>query len=407
MRKTIKVKSGCPAVINRFIINKIVSLSFTAMLFFSCGKTEDPALPEASISGISQSRSTANSSMIFKVTLNKVASQDITINYSTSGVTAVADKDFVPNTGMLKIANGTSNGTIEVTIIGGNQRKEEQTFELNLDTPKNCTLVNSKAVGKILNDNGVVFITEDAGYSTPISYPNYKLAWSDEFTGTTINPDVWTFEKGNNNGWGNHELENYTERQENSFVSNGNLIIEARQESYNGSNYTSARMVTKGKKTFTYGRIDIRAKLPKGKGIWPALWMLGNNIDQVNWPVCGEIDIMELLGQEPAKIYGTLHYGNSAGAHAQNGTNYILKSSTFDQQFHVFSLVWTKDVLKILVDDNEYLSVASGSISSNYPFNNPFFFIFNVAVGGDFPGNPDSSTTYPQRMVVDYVRVFQ
>ena len=116
------------------------------------------------------------------------------------------------------------------------------------------------------------------------------------------------------------ELENYTERQENSFVSNGNLIIEARQESYNGSNYTSARMVTKGKKTFTYGRIDIRAKLPKGKGIWPALWMLGNNIDQVNWPVCGEIDIMELRGQEPNIINGTIHGpGYSGGSSISTG----------------------------------------------------------------------------------------
>ncbi len=382
-------------------------LFLSVVIFFGCGKTEEPTLPEASVSGVSQSRTTTNSTMIFKVVLNKAASQDITINYTTNGVTAIVDKDFISKSGVLTIANGASSGTIEVTLIGGNERKEEQTFELNFDTPKNCTLINTKAVGKILNDSGIIFATDNAGYSTPTLYPNYKLTWSDEFTGASINNDTWIFEKGNNNGWGNHELENYTERSENAFVSNGNLIIEARQESYNGSNYTSARMVTKGRKSFTYGRIDIRAKLPKGKGIWPALWMLGSNIDQVNWPVCGEIDIMELLGQEPAKIYGTLHYGNSGGAHSQKGTTYNLGSGSFDQQFHVFSLVWTKDVLKILVDDSEYLSASSSSLSGKYPFDNPFFFIFNVAVGGDFPGNPDATTTYPQRMIVDYVRVFQ
>jgi len=167
-------------------------------------------------------------------------------------------------------------------------------------------------------------------------------------------------------------------------------------------------MITKGQKVFKFGRIDIRAKAPKGKGIWPALWMLGNNIDAVNWPACGEIDILELLGHEPNKIYGTLHWGTNVASHSSKGTSYVLSSGSFDQQFHVYSIIWTLDAIKILIDDQQYFQFAKSDVgSSNYPFNSDFFFIFNIAVGGNWPGSPDSTTPFPQRLVVDYVRVFQ
>jgi beta-glucanase (GH16 family) len=230
------------------------------------------------------------------------------------------------------------------------------------------------------------------------------LVWSDEFNGKSINDNFWTFEQGNG-GWGNHELEYYTGRTQNAFVSNGNLIIEARQERFGESNYTSARMITKDKKYFTYGRIDIRAKIPKGQGIWPALWMLGQNINQVGWPTCGEIDMMELVGNVPNKIYGTLHWGTSAAAHQSYGKNFVLSSGVYDDQFHVFSMVWDSNQIMIYVDDTSYFTMNITGVT--LPFGNNFFFIFNVAVGGDWPGSPDGTTQFPQRMVVDYVRVFQ
>jgi beta-glucanase (GH16 family) len=234
------------------------------------------------------------------------------------------------------------------------------------------------------------------------------LAWQDEFTGSTLDGNVWNYETGNNNGWGNNELEYYTNSPKNTFVSNGNLIIEARKESIGGFNYSSARLTTQNKKSFTYGRVDIRAKLPKGKGIWPALWMLGNNIGTVGWPASGEIDIMELLGQDITKSYGTLHYGASSATHGSKGTSYTLSTSNFYDQFHVFSMEWKQDQIKLFVDDNLFLTVNKIDLgTSPYPFNAPFFFIFNVAVGGNWPGNPDASTTFPQRMIVDYIRVFQ
>jgi beta-glucanase (GH16 family) len=322
-------------------------------------------------------------------------------------MTALADKDFIPASGVVTIPAGSITATVDIVVKGDSVRKDAQTFELIFSNPKNCTLTTTSAIGKILNDNGLYFVTDNTGYSTPVSYSGYMLTWNDEFDSRAISEDNWTFEIGNNNGWGNHELENYTGRTQNAFVSNGNLIIEAHQESFGGFNFTSSRMISKAKKTFQYGRVDIRAKLPKGKGIWPALWMLGSNIDQVGWPACGEIDILEMLGQDPTKIYGTLHYGSSTANHQQNGSTYTLGTGSFDQQFHVFSLVWEKDLIKILVDDTPYLSVAGSTISGVNPFDNAFFFIFNVAVGGDFPGNPDSTTSFPQRMIVDYIRVFQ
>ena len=219
---------------------------------------------------------------------------------------------------------------------------------------------------------------------------------------------TWNQEVGNGSGgWGNNELEFYTSSPGNTFISNGNLIIEARKETADRFNYTSGRMTTQLKKFFKFGRIDIRAKLPVGKGIWPALWMLGSNITSAGWPACGEIDIMELIGTYPSTVYGTLHWSASA-SHASKGANYLLTTGDYSKQFHVFSIVWQQNDIIWYVDDQKYLEVSAIDVgAANYPFNLNQFFIFNVAVGGSWPGSPDNTTTFPQRMFVDYVRVFQ
>lgn len=380
------------------------------ILFCQCGKKNsvaDPG-PSAIINDVSQQRATGSSVFHFSVSLSKPAVNTVTIHYSTTAGSALATTDFIPATGTLTIAANQQQGSIDVSVTGDSLRKDDQDFYVQLDNAQNCTLQNNKGTGTIVNKNGLYFPVANTGYSTPTTYPGYALTWSDEFNGTAVNSSDWTFESGNNNGWGNNELEYYTDRTQNAFVSQGNLIIEARAESYNGSNYTSTRMITKNKKIFKYGRIDIRAKMPKGKGIWPALWMLGNNIDAVSWPACGEMDIVELLGHEPNKIYGTMHWGASAATHGSKGSIFILTTSSFDQQFHVYSLIWKLNDIRVLIDDQEYVHVTSADVlGSPYPFNNDFFFIFNVAVGGAWPGSPDGTTTFPQRMIVDYVRVFQ
>ena len=240
------------------------------------------------------------------------------------------------------------------------------------------------------------------------NYADYtELMWADEFAGSAIDPAKWGFDLGNNNGWGNQELEYYTNSADNAYVSNGSLVIQAKQQSSNGFSYTSARLLTKGKQSFKFGRLDVRAKLPRGQGLWPAIWMLGSDIDQNNWPKCGEIDIMEMRGQEPNKILTTMHFAKNDGSHDQKGSpDQVLASGNFSDDFHVFSVVRSKDQMRFFLDGSLYYTFTSGD-APNFPINNPFFMILNVAVGGNFLGNPNASTVFPQKMEVDYVHFLQ
>jgi hypothetical protein len=382
-------------------------LTVGLIILASCNKSDSPSLPLVSVSNLSQNRTVSTSQFEFIFSLDKVTSSDVSFQYVTQGSTAVANKDFLPLTGVLLIPAGNLTGSVKITVTGDSTRKENQEFSMVLSDPRNCTLQTTQVTGTIVNENGLYFPVDSTGYTTPTQYAGYSLVWSDEFSGKYINQNYWSFETGNSNGWGNNELEYYTGRTQNAFVSQGNLIIEARAEDFSNFNFTSARMLTKGDKSFKYGRIDIRARLPQGKGIWPALWMLGDDIDAVSWPACGEIDIMELLGQEPDKVYGTLHWGGGANASTNEsyGTNEVLTTGTFADSFHVFSMIWTQSSVELLVDDTSYFLM--DTTTSGLPFNASFFFIFNIAVGGSWPGSPDSSTSFPQRMIVDYVRVFQ
>lgn len=247
------------------------------------------------------------------------------------------------------------------------------------------------------------------GYTTPTTYPNMTLVWEDNFEGSSLNTDDWTFETGNGtNGWGNNELEYY--RSENTSFQDGHLIITAKKQSYLGRDYTSSRIKTQGKKIFKYGRIDIRAVLPKGQGIWPALWMLGDNIGTTPWPGCGEIDIMELVGGTAEKdrtVYGTLHWDNGGSyACTCDKPGYSLSSGSFNDKFHVFTITWDENFITWYVDDVQFnkIDISPAGLSE---FKDEYFFIFNVAVGGNWPGSPTAATVFPQRMIVDYVRVFQ
>lgn len=391
----------------KWAIALLLTLSISACSKGDGGSSANPSLPSASISDVSNQRSSSNSIYQFTVSLDISSSSPVSINYATTEETAKNGVDFKSKSGVLTIPANSKSGIIEIEVIGDSTRKDNQQFSIQLSNPVNCNIAAGKAVGTLVNENNSYYPVANTGYTTPTTYPGKTLVWSDEFSGNAINTNFWTFEQGNNNGWGNAELQNYTDRSQNAFVSGGNLIIEARKENYNGNNYTSARMITKNKKTFKFGRVDIRAKTPKGKGIWPALWMLGNNIDAVNWPACGEIDILELLGHEPNKIYGTLHWGVNSATHQSKGTNYVLSTGSFDQQFHVYSMVWDLDQIKLYIDDILFFTGTKNDVSGNYPFNSDFFFIFNIAVGGNWPGSPDNTTSFPQRMIVDYVRVFQ
>lgn len=237
-----------------------------------------------------------------------------------------------------------------------------------------------------------------------------NLVFADEFdVNGAPNPEVWAFDLGTgSNGWGNNELQNYTNRPENVIVQNGYLIITARQEQYQGSAFTSARIKTQNLFSQKYGRFEARVKLPLGKGLWPAFWMLGSNFDQVGWPQCGEIDIMEYLGNKPTEVFGTIHGPGFAGAESISKF-YSLPTGRFDTDFHVFGVEWTESYINWYVDDVLYSQKTRKQVEQEggeWVFNNDFFMILNIAVGGNLPGSPDANTMFPQRMLVDYVRVY-
>jgi len=233
-----------------------------------------------------------------------------------------------------------------------------------------------------------------------------RLVWSDEFNGTSISTANWGFDLGNG-GFGNNELENYTSRPENARVQNGMLIIEARRESLGGSQYTSARLKTQGKQSFGINTwVEARINAPEGQGIWPAFWMLGNSISTVGWPSCGEIDIMEIQGQNPFKNFGTIHWADANGQHVSFGGIYN-SSTSLTAGFHTFAISRTGSSIKWYVDRIQYAEAnISGGINSTSEFQGPFFILLNVAVGGNFVGSPDGTTVFPQQMQVDWVRVW-
>ncbi|WP_116107961.1 family 16 glycosylhydrolase [Lewinella sp. IMCC34191] len=228
-----------------------------------------------------------------------------------------------------------------------------------------------------------------------------NLVWADEFDGDVLADTAWSYDTGTgNDGWGNNESQNYTDRTDNVSVADGMLTITAQRENFSGSEFTSGRIVTMDKFEFTYGRIEIRANLPEGGGTWPALWMLGANFDEVGWPACGEIDMMEHVGNDPTRVLSALHFPGN------NGGNAVTQSTTVEDaetEFHVYTTIWTENTIRFLVDDEVYHTFEN---NAGIPFNHDFFLIFNVAVGGTLGGAIDPEFQ-SSSMEVDYVRVYQ
>lgn len=237
---------------------------------------------------------------------------------------------------------------------------------------------------------------------------NWQITWSDEFNGQAgQSPDAskWTFDLGTGqDGWGNSELQSYTNSPANiSLDDQGNLVITAINE---GNRFTSARIKTQGLFAQQYGRFEARIKTPYGPGIWPAFWMLGENIETVPWPGCGEIDIMELRGQEPHIIHGTIHGPGYSGGNPVTGS-YALVNDRFDADFHLYAIEWDKDKIDFFVDDYLYQRIERGDVPGEWVYDQPFFILLNVAVGGNYVGFPTAQTPFPQKMYIDYVRVYQ
>jgi len=256
-----------------------------------------------------------------------------------------------------------------------------------------------------------------AGPTAYATYPSgWKLVWSDEFdgpNGSAVDSSKWSFDVGGN-GWGNNELETYTSRTANAHLEGGLLVIKALKETFTGPdgitrNYTSARLPTKKKFSQAYGRFEARIKIPYGQGLWPAFWMLGDNIDIAHWPNCGEIDIMENIGKEPSIVHGTFHGPGYSGGSGVSAAYTLPNGRKFSDDFHTFAVEWEPNVIRFYVDGLLYRTRTPADLpaGTSWVFDHPFFIILNVAVGGGWPGNPDATTIFPQQMLVDYVRAYQ
>lgn len=252
--------------------------------------------------------------------------------------------------------------------------------------------------------------------ASPVLKPNrdWILTWSDEFNGANGSaPDAtkWSIVTGGN-GFGNKELEYYTSRSQNVHQESGKLVIEADKEDFTGPdgvnrNYTSARMKTQGHFAQKYGRFEAKIKIPYGQGMWPAFWLLGDDIPTTKWPACGEIDIMENSGKNRTKISGTIHGPGYSGGKGVTSAFYLPKGKLSDK-FHIFAVEWEPEVIRFYVDDKLYVTRTPADLpaGTKWVFDHPFFIILNLAVGGNFSGDPDETTVFPQRMLVDYVRVY-
>lgn len=290
-------------------MKKIIILAFTLIAFASCdkkgGSTTDEVMPAMSITDVTQAEgSSGTTAFVFTVSLFRPTSKTVNVSYSTQDETATAGSDYTAVTNQtLTFAPNETSKQITISVMGDGVREGEEKFSVVLSNVANATLLKATGTATVQND-------DISGTRT--------LVWSDEFNGTTLNTANWSFETGDGCptmcGWGNNELEYYTNRPENLYFDGSNMIIEAKKEAFSGREYTSSKIVSRGKKHFKFGKMEMRAKLPKGKGIWPAFWMMPQNSVYGGWPRSGEIDIMEMVGHEPNKVYGTLHYGPGPGS---------------------------------------------------------------------------------------------
>ena len=305
----------------------------------SCDSGDEKKLPSIFIESIQVEEGNETNYLEVILTLTNSVDFDLSVDIRTVDGTAIKGQDYTDLYEVIVFYAGQEQVSFNIEIIGDDIPEDNEIFSIRLENPQNVKIDNSIATVTIINDDEHIFSIPETGYSTPETYEGMTLVWSDEFDGPEINSNNWTFEIGTGNwGWGNDELQYYQE--DNSSIIDGNLVIEARRQTVESSNYTSSRLITRGKQSFQYCLIDIRSVMPEGQGIWPALWMLGSNHLQVGWPACGEIDIMEMIGGGDGRdnvLRGTAHWNQ--GGHVSYGQGYT-NESNLSEEYHVYSIVW-------------------------------------------------------------------
>ena len=387
------------------MINNTLLFAFLLGFGISC---QNPEMPMLLVEDVEIMERDVNHTHRQKVNISATFNKDISFRCQTTGVTATAGEDFIVFDGSVTIPKGETEAYVDVPILTDTLMESDEVIWLSFSDANNVRIKNPLSEIKIMNDDTFMVNDDTSGYYSPLSYPGKSMVWSDEFSQNSLDMNSWNYETGGY--WYNNELQYYREGTNNTTIQNGKLVITAKKETYQNREHTSARLTTEGKVEYKYGRIDVRGKFPKGQGIWPAIWLLGDDHSSVGWPACGELDMVELLGHTPQTVHGSINYGPQGNSWAYTKTTtYTLPGEDFSDKYHVFSILWEENSIKYYVDDNLYTTYTPNNIVSGqvWRFNHPFFFILNVAVGGDWPGNPDQTTTFPQQMLIDYIRVFQ
>ena len=370
----------------------IFTTLFFGFIINSCDSGDERKLPSVLIESIQVEEGNTTNYLEVLLTLTNSVDYDLSVDVRTVDGTAIKGKDYTDLYEIIIFSAGEEQASFAIEIIGDNIPEDNEIFSIWLENPQNVKIDNSIATVTIINDDEHIFFIPETGYTTPDTYEGMTLVWSDEFDGPNINSNNWTFEIGTGTwGWGNNELQYYQE--ENTSIIDGNLVIEARSQTVENSNYTSSRIITRGKQSFQYGRVDIRAVMPEGQGLWPALWMLGSNHLQVGWPTCGEIDIMEMIGGEERDnvVHGTAHWDQDG--HVSYGQSTTNESGKLSEEYHVYSIIWDAQSIRWYLDDVNFntIDITPAALSA---FHDDFYFIMNVAVGGVWPGSPDNTTLF-------------
>ena len=334
---------------------------------------------------------------------------------STDSSSAVFIENSIPNSSQAATSSAATEQTnpqiSSSSIQASPEPPPESSSEVSFASSSSQASTNTSSSSEEAEESSSsdIIITSSETSNETSSSNATPYFWNDDFDGATIDTSKWSFETGAT-GWGNNEWQYYTTRPENAYIQNGILHIRANKESYEGASYTSARLITKGKFSFTYGTIEARIALPLGKGIWPAFWMLGENIDDVSWPTCGEIDIIEAVNDENI-VYGTNHwaYEGQLAEYGNKTSDYYGTSIALDiTQFHTYKLTWDEKTITMYVDNFKYHEISiKNSAGGTDAFHKPFFLLLNIAVAGNWPGFEVDDTQFPNEMLVDYIRVYK
>ena len=337
------------------------------------------------------------------VVLSSPATVPVTVTYSTVDSTAKGGMDFIPIThGTLVFNPGETSKKINIELVSDSIMEFTESFKLMITNVENAKLAGPILSITIYDDDLTRPTLLEDGYITPKSYPGMKLRFADEFNDSIINYFTWNYETGEG-PWGVGQLQEFTDKSENLSVKNGKLRITAIN---NNGHFTSGRINTVNTNSVHFGVIDIRAKLPSGRGIFPSIWLLNTDYNGSNWPKCGEIDIAALNGNIPSQIIGIAYYSASGPRNKEGFYSLPDYTNSFSDQFHIFTIIWQNDRIEWFVDYKKYMEIVQDDVGNDWPFNSSFYFYLDLVVGGTLVGDPDNTTVFPQTMEVDYIRAF-